>query len=343
MAYNRFYPPDLAHYEARNASPDRSHNETYDSLVITGVLGFLTYWAVFYTFFYFALNQLGLILPRHRRWLYATLLGTGLVAFILLYLQVLPLPLSPVYPLLGVVVVGRLPGFPRVRFFKTPAPEPATGVYQGLILAIFAAVLAHFIEIQFGIRHRLHPHLLLALPGLAIVDLGRLMPREGPPPLTEPGTHGGRRGYVLAAGRPPKASNDSSGGPKTKARGTAARPGGRRGSGRRRQAAGHHVRPMAAVSPGHPDLDFVVPQQQGTPLLSCLALSSTWLFASVIGSLLLRGGSVGGVEQAFQAFLIASLVTWAIVVVFAVLHPVRLPPPPATLIPASSSHFTRGP
>ena len=36
VAFNRFYPPDLAHYKSRNASPDRSHNETFDSLVITG-------------------------------------------------------------------------------------------------------------------------------------------------------------------------------------------------------------------------------------------------------------------------------------------------------------------
>jgi O-antigen ligase len=39
VAYNRFYPPDLAHIEARNASPDRSHNETFDALVITGLVG----------------------------------------------------------------------------------------------------------------------------------------------------------------------------------------------------------------------------------------------------------------------------------------------------------------
>ncbi|MEZ4646278.1 MAG: hypothetical protein R3E31_26740 [Chloroflexota bacterium] len=33
VAYNRFYPPELATVEARNASPDRSHNETFDALV----------------------------------------------------------------------------------------------------------------------------------------------------------------------------------------------------------------------------------------------------------------------------------------------------------------------
>ncbi len=40
VAFNRFYPPELAYYEYRNASPDRSHNETFDSLARTGFLGF---------------------------------------------------------------------------------------------------------------------------------------------------------------------------------------------------------------------------------------------------------------------------------------------------------------
>ena len=152
VAYNRFYPPDLAHYEARNASPDRSHNETYDSLVITGVLGFFAYWAVFYSFFYFALNLLGLVRPEHRRGLYVALLATGVVAFALLYAEILPLPLSPVLPLLGVLVSGRLSGLASSgATFDTPPVSRRLGMYQGLILALFAAVLAHFIEIQFGI------------------------------------------------------------------------------------------------------------------------------------------------------------------------------------------------
>jgi len=44
VAYNRFYPPDLTQVEKRNASPDRSHNETWDSLVITGILGCWSTW-----------------------------------------------------------------------------------------------------------------------------------------------------------------------------------------------------------------------------------------------------------------------------------------------------------
>jgi O-antigen ligase len=49
VAYNRFYRPELGELEHRNASPDRAHNETFDSLVNTGILGFLAYFALFFS------------------------------------------------------------------------------------------------------------------------------------------------------------------------------------------------------------------------------------------------------------------------------------------------------
>jgi len=64
VAYNRFYPPELAHYEARNASPDRSHNETWDSLVITGAIGFLAEQFLFLSVFFFALKFIGWVPNR---------------------------------------------------------------------------------------------------------------------------------------------------------------------------------------------------------------------------------------------------------------------------------------
>ncbi|NIN07933.1 MAG: hypothetical protein GTO76_04530, partial [Planctomycetales bacterium] len=53
MAYNAFFPPQLAQLEARNASPDRSHNETWDALVTTGLIGLIVYLFLFGTIFYF--------------------------------------------------------------------------------------------------------------------------------------------------------------------------------------------------------------------------------------------------------------------------------------------------
>ena len=75
VAYNPFYPPTLAHYEARNASPDRSHNETWDALVITGGLGFFAYMWLFIAIFYWSLRWLGLLTNRRDPILFGTLLA----------------------------------------------------------------------------------------------------------------------------------------------------------------------------------------------------------------------------------------------------------------------------
>ena len=61
VAYNQFYQPELGQVEKRNASPDRAHNETWDSIVITGILGLLVYLSIFSAVFYYGLKWLGLI------------------------------------------------------------------------------------------------------------------------------------------------------------------------------------------------------------------------------------------------------------------------------------------
>ncbi len=48
-AYNPFYPPELALYEARGASPDRSHQAELDELVTKGALGLLSYFFLFFS------------------------------------------------------------------------------------------------------------------------------------------------------------------------------------------------------------------------------------------------------------------------------------------------------
>jgi tetratricopeptide (TPR) repeat protein len=77
VAYNSFYPPDLAHHEARNASPDRSHNETWDSLVITGGLGFIAEQFLFISVFFFALKFIGWIPNRKAAITYIALMVVG--------------------------------------------------------------------------------------------------------------------------------------------------------------------------------------------------------------------------------------------------------------------------
>jgi len=85
VAYNRFYPPELAQVEARKASPDRSHNETFDALVITGLIGFVAYLLLFGSVFYYGYRCLGLIESSRQRNVFIGLfLGGGLAAALFL-------------------------------------------------------------------------------------------------------------------------------------------------------------------------------------------------------------------------------------------------------------------
>lgn len=156
VAYNMFYPPDLAHFEARNASPDRSHNETWDSFVITGLVGFLAYMFLFGSFFYFGFKWIGLIGSRIEQILFPVLwvlggitgalgaialegpalFGIGVaagVAFgITLYLVISVL----------INVLGRHESTIQVNLSLRD---------QVLLIALVSAVIAHFIEIHTGI------------------------------------------------------------------------------------------------------------------------------------------------------------------------------------------------
>src|SRR5207237_452346 len=42
VVYNKFYPAELAHWELRNATPDRSHKVEFDHLVTMGVVRLLS-------------------------------------------------------------------------------------------------------------------------------------------------------------------------------------------------------------------------------------------------------------------------------------------------------------
>jgi tetratricopeptide (TPR) repeat protein len=54
VAYNPYYPPELAHVEKRNASPDRAHDALIDELVTLGALGLAGYFFYFASFFVLA-------------------------------------------------------------------------------------------------------------------------------------------------------------------------------------------------------------------------------------------------------------------------------------------------
>jgi tetratricopeptide (TPR) repeat protein len=150
VAYNPYYPPDLAHYEARNASPDRSHNETFDALVITGVNGFIAYMLLFTSLFYYGLKWLGFVETKRQRDLFLLLSIGGAVIGVFL-----PRLVEGTYKLSGVgLPAGFIAGMclylmvSAALFYSQKQPGLKR---QLLLIGLLSAIVAHFIEIHFGI------------------------------------------------------------------------------------------------------------------------------------------------------------------------------------------------
>ncbi|MCR4407334.1 MAG: tetratricopeptide repeat protein [Anaerolineae bacterium] len=151
VAYNRFYPPDLAHVEARNASPDRSHNETFDALVITGVFGFLAEMFLLASVFYHGFRWLGLIGDRLQRNIFIGLwIGGGIFGAMFFGLWQGPEFIGVGLPFgialgLGAYLVA------HAVFFYHRGGTRIGGAYETLLIGLVAAMMAHFVEIHFGI------------------------------------------------------------------------------------------------------------------------------------------------------------------------------------------------
>jgi tetratricopeptide (TPR) repeat protein/O-antigen ligase len=152
VAFNQFYIPELGQVERRNASPDRSHNETWDALVTTGILGLFAYVMLFTAIFYYALKWLGYIVDnKHRVLFYLIYFSGGVIGAVGLSLwRGIPyggvgLPFGLMLGLIVYLIIVSL----LQRYEKQETEDQIT---RYIILSVlFSAILAHFIEINFGI------------------------------------------------------------------------------------------------------------------------------------------------------------------------------------------------
>ena len=184
VVYNPFYPPELGNLESRNASPDRSHNEAFDALVQTGLLGFAAYLFLFTSLFYYALRWLGMIdNARERNLFLALFFGCGIASAIgfevwgrgaggvepFTFFGV-ALPAGMIVGLTLYVILQALRGGEAPR---TPGRLLVAGLLGGLI--------AHFIEIHFGIAIAATRTLFFAMAALLVVvgALSAQRPRLG--------------------------------------------------------------------------------------------------------------------------------------------------------------------
>ncbi len=174
VAYNSFYKVELGHIESRNASPDRSHNETLDTLVNSGMLGLVVYVWVFGAAIYWGLHWLGLLTDRRQFWLWVGLMGGIALAlwgvFIYMgraYLFAVALPIGFVA---GTGLYLTWAAF-RVTLRGRAVVDSAYALHPHTILlvALLSAILGHFVEINFGIAIAATRTTFWALAGLLVV------------------------------------------------------------------------------------------------------------------------------------------------------------------------------
>ena len=150
-AFAFVYPPDLAHVELRGSSADRSHNETMDSLVITGLLGFLAFYFVMISLFYYTVRWLGWVPDKTAQYgLLAFLIVGGIVGAIIPYLVQGEFTFMPLGLPFG--VMSGLILYLAWQGFSGPKTSPEAGrlpTYTLLVIGLLSAIIGHFIEVHF--------------------------------------------------------------------------------------------------------------------------------------------------------------------------------------------------
>lgn len=151
LVYTPFYPPELARYENRRVAPDRAHNETFDALITTGVVGCAAELVLIVSLFSYLLRALGLVRTTAQRRLFAALASVGAVVGVCApYLVEGGFRYSGLCLALG--IVAGLVLYLLVIAVSTPGRPVDVGGWRNLLfLGLLGGLLGHFVEMQFGI------------------------------------------------------------------------------------------------------------------------------------------------------------------------------------------------
>jgi len=177
VAFNQFYVPELGQVEKRNASPDRAHNETWDSIVITGLSGLIVYLSIFISVFYYGLKWQGLIKSRRNKYsFFACIAAGGIVgsAILIIFMGIeyvgVGLPFGMIIGLMMYIT-----GFAIYSHYKNAEPEEKS-LHIPIIIMLFSAIVGHFVEINFGIAIVSTRTLFWTYAGLLLV-IGFVLPK----------------------------------------------------------------------------------------------------------------------------------------------------------------------
>ncbi|MEM7392286.1 MAG: O-antigen ligase family protein, partial [Verrucomicrobiota bacterium] len=151
VAYARFAPSELKELEVEDAVADHAHNEVWNVLCSTGILGVLAWFLLWFSLFHQVLRRLDLIVSKGRSRGYWLACLSGILAG---GVGVMVLGSSL---FLGVgVSMGAVIGLFGYALWAVAMKSGWTSSGRGdrtLDAALGAAMIAYFVEIQFGVNH----------------------------------------------------------------------------------------------------------------------------------------------------------------------------------------------
>ncbi|HLF26149.1 MAG TPA: tetratricopeptide repeat protein [Anaerolineae bacterium] len=184
LVFQQVRPPELVALSG-DVLTTRSHNETWDVLVTTGWLGVAVYQVLMACLLLYGLRWMGLLPDRRWRntfiglWLGAGI-AAGLIALVPSQAKYLGLALSlgNVAGLAAYLVLLRVTG-------RWHAASALTADVM-LIVGLLAAILAHYVEIQFGHAVASTRILFWVFAGLVVVIGTRRVKFDAPQRIAEP-------------------------------------------------------------------------------------------------------------------------------------------------------------
>jgi tetratricopeptide (TPR) repeat protein len=159
VSFPPYYDPELRRLEGKTSFPDRSHNETFDTLITTGLLGGTIYLLFIIGLMYYGIKGLGLVRSTGQIRLFLLLCsGGGIGALVLAYIidrswlfSGIALPFGI---LIGIIIYLAGLGLSPARGREPDSTSQTNDLppqHTLLVACFISAIVIHFVEIQFGI------------------------------------------------------------------------------------------------------------------------------------------------------------------------------------------------
>ncbi len=149
IAFHPYLLPELADMIGLGNTVDRCHNETFDMLLTSGLIGFAAYILLFGSLFYYSLKWLGLVENRRQQvLLWASLVVGGFLGLFV------PWFIEGTFKFAGVGMpmgmVAALAVYVAASLLQREG-ESKDSYRQLMLITLFSGIVTHFMEIQFGI------------------------------------------------------------------------------------------------------------------------------------------------------------------------------------------------